>query len=278
MRIDAHQHFWKYDPAEYGWMDASMGVLKRDRLPPDLEPLLAAAGFDGSVAVQARQSLAETEWLLDLADRHGFIRGVVGWVDLRSPDVGAQLARFAARPKLRGVRHVVQDEPDDWFLTRPDVQRGIARLREFRLTYDLLVYTRQLPAAFELVEDFPDQPFAIDHLAKPGIRDRGMSPWKDMIRALAGFPNVCCKLSGMVTEAAWGRWTPADFHPYLDVVLEAFGPGRLMIGSDWPVCTLSGEYAAVMDIVIRYIGRLTAAEREGILGGTCARFYGLPPA
>ena len=269
IRLDAHQHFWRYDASEHVWMDDRMSVLKRDHLPDELRPLLSAAGFDGTIAVQARQNLKETRWLLELAGQYDFIRGVVGWVDLRSPELRRQLAAF---PGLVGVRHVVHDEPDDEFLLRPEFRRGIAQLREFGLTYDLLLFPKHLPEAVKLVAEFPDQPFVLDHIAKPRIADGLLSPWREDLRRLAGFPNVWCKLSGMVTETKWKLWRPEDFHPYLDVVFEAFGLERLMIGSDWPVCTLSGDYVSTMNIVINY---LSAEDREGVLGGNCARFYGL---
>ena len=275
MRIDSHQHFWQYSPVEHTWMSDEMAALKRDFLPKDLKPLLATTGFHGSVAVQARQSLEETRWLLELADRHEFIRAVVGWVDLRAEDLPQQLETFARHPKLVGVRHVIHDEPDDEFMLRPEFRRGISRLREFDLTYDLLLFAKHLPAAVRLVEEFPDQPFVLDHIAKPRIGERLLSPWRDDVEALAAWPNVHCKLSGMVTEANWKQWRPEDFHAYLDVVFEAFGADRLMIGSDWPVCTLSGDYRSTMQIVIDYLRRFPAEAQEGVLGGNCARFYGI---
>jgi L-fuconolactonase len=274
--IDAHQHFWQYNPVEHAWMTEEMAAIRRDFLPPDLKPLLDRLGFDGCVAVQARQNLEETRWLLELARGHEFVRGVVGWVDLRSAELPAQLREFAGDEKLVGVRHIVQDEPDDEFMLRDDFRRGIARLRAFDLAYDVLIYPRQLPAAIRLVEEFPDQRFVLDHIAKPPIAEGTMEPWEIGLRRLAKAQNLHCKLSGMVTEAHWGRWRAEDFRPYLDVVLEAFGPGRLMIGSDWPVCTLSAGYESTMGIVLEHIAQLSAAEREGILGGNCARFYRLP--
>ena len=274
-RIDAHQHFWCYRPETHAWITEAMPQLKRDFLPADLQPLLAAAGFDGSVAVQAQQSVAETEWLLQLAEQHAFIRGVVGWVDLCAPDVADVLRRLAAHPRLRGVRHVVQDEPDDRFMLRPEFVRGIAALAQFRLTYDILIYARQLPAAVELVQRFPQQRFVLDHIGKPEIRDRHIAVWRDGMRALAAHPNVSCKLSGMVTEANWHGWKPSDFAAYLDVVFDCFGPQRLMIGSDWPVCTLAGSYGDVIAVVTDYISFLSPSERDAIRGGNAARFYGL---
>ena len=275
LRIDSHQHFWHYRPDTHGWITAAMPQLKRDFLPDDLQPLLAASRFDGCVAVQAQQRVAETEWLLQLADQHPFIRGVVGWVDLCTRDVAEDLRRLAAHPRLRGVRHIVQDEPDDRFMLRPEFMRGIAALAAVGLTYDILVYARQLPAAFELVQRFPQQRFVLDHIGKPEIRERRLGTWRDGITALAACPNVSCKLSGMVTEADWRAWTPSDFTAFLDVVLDRFGPQRLMIGSDWPVCTLAGSYADVIALVTDYISFLSPSERDAILGGNAARFYGL---
>jgi L-fuconolactonase len=267
IRIDSHQHFWRYSPAEHVWMDDRMSALKRDHLPEELQPLLVAARFDGTIAVQARQNPEETRWLLELAGRNDFIKGVVGWVDLRSPDVREHLAGF---PKLIGVRHVVHDEPDDEFMLRLEFRRGIAQLREFGLTYDLLLFPRHLPVAVKLVEEFPEQPFVLDHMGKPRIAEGLFSPWQEDLRRLARCPNVWCKLSGLVTEAKWKQWRPDDFRRYLDVVFDAFGPDRLMIGSDWPVCTLSGDYVSTMKIVIDY---LSPGDRDGVLGGNCARFY-----
>jgi L-fuconolactonase len=275
MRIDSHQHFWRYDPREYAWISDEMATLQRDFLPKDLEPALASVGFHGAVAVQARQSLEETRWLLELASQHKFIQAVVGWVDLRSPDLPSQLERLAQHPKLAGVRHVVQDEADDEFMLRPEFRRGIARLRDFNLTYDLLLYPRHLSIAIKLVEAFQDQPFVLDHIAKPRIADGLLSPWSEGIRALGSFPNVYCKLSGMLTEARWRQWQPDDFRPYLDAVFEAFGIDRLMIGSDWPVCLLSGEYGQAMHIVIDYLRHLPAEGQAGVLGENCARFYSI---
>jgi L-fuconolactonase len=279
MHIDAHQHFWRYEPEAYPWIAAGMERLARDYLPADLAVVARPAGFAGSVAVQARQSLAESRWLLELAAADPFIRGVVGWVDLRDPEVVAQIEPLARHERFVGVRHVVQDEPDPRFLLGDAFVRGLRHLHAFGLTYDLLLYPPQLPAAVELVGLVPEQPFVLDHLAKPRIGLGTAAPefdsWRRDITALARHPNVCCKLSGLVTEAAWGRWQPADFAPYLDVVLEAFGPARLMIGSDWPVCLLSGEYAAVTGIVTDHIGALGGPEQAAILGGTATRFYGL---
>lgn len=276
-RIDAHQHFWKYDPIKYGWMDGdSMEILRRDHLPGDLEPILQASGFHGCVAVQARQTVAESEWLLELADAHDFIRGVVGWVDLRSPDLDAQLAPLARHPKFVGVRHVVQDEPDDRFMLGEAFLHGISRLADFDLAYDILIFPRQLPAACELAARFPGQRFVLDHIAKPPIAAGNLSPWREDLARLAAHRHVHCKLSGMVTETHWGRWKPEDFAVWIEIVIDLFGPGRLMIGSDWPVCTLSASHGEAMEIVSGAISRLTTDEQDAILGGNASTFYRLP--
>ena len=274
MNFDAHQHFWRYNEREYGWMGPGMDVLKKDHLPPDLLPLLQSAGFGGTLAVQARQVLEETRWLLNLSDQFPFIKGVVGWVDLRSPQLRQQLEQLAAHPKLRGVRHVVHDEPDDQFMLREDFVRGIGLLAEFGLTYDLLLFPKHLPTACELVRQFPGQRFVLDHIAKPRIKDGIVEPWAADLRKLAAFPNVWAKVSGMVTEANWRAWKPSDFAPYLDVVFEAFGTQRIMIGSDWPVCTVAATYGQVMSIVTDYIGRFSLDEQKMVLGENAHSFYG----
>jgi L-fuconolactonase len=275
MRIDSHQHFWRYSPVEHPWMSDEMVQLKRDFLPEYLQPLLQALGFDGCIAVQASQTLKETRWLLELATNHAFIGGVVGWVDLLSADLPDRLASFAAHPKFVGVRHIVHDEPDDEFMLRPAFMSGVSQLQQFDLTYDLLLFPKHLRTAVQVVQKFPEQRFVLDHIAKPRIAEGILSPWKEDLQELALYQNVYCKLSGMVTEAAWNRWKPADFIRYLDTVVEAFTPDRLMIGSDWPVCTLSGDYASTMQIVIDYIQQFPPEVQSGILGGNCARFYGI---
>ncbi len=274
MKLDSHQHFWKYDAAEYPWIPKGT-PLHRDWLPDDLAPLLKAAGLDGCIAVQARQTLEESRWLLSLADRSPIIRGVVGWVDLRDENVAGQLAELAPHAKFRGVRHVVQSEPDVNFLLGAEFQRGIAALHQFGLTYDVLVFPKQLPASIELVRKFPAQRFVLDHIAKPDIKAGAMSPWREQIRELAKLPNVSCKVSGMVTEADQARWKAADFTAYLDVVFAAFGEDRVMFGSDWPVCLLAGEYARVFALVNDFAAQFSVAAREKLLGGNAARFYGI---
>jgi len=276
MRIDAHQHFWRYNPREYDWIDESMSVLRRDFLPHDLKPELDAAGFDACIAVQARQTVEETRWLLELADQNPFIAGVVGWVDLRAENVRDQLAELCKNPKLVGVRHVVQGEPDDRFLLRTDFMRGIEALEEFNLTYDILIFPRHLPAASEFVQRFPEQRFVLDHLAKPFIKAQTVEPWASHIGRLAKFPNVFCKLSGMVTEADWKNWRPEHFKPYLETALEAFGPDRLMIGSDWPVCKVAGSYSQVMALVMELMKGYSTDAIEKVLGATAQKFWRLP--
>lgn len=275
MRIDAHQHFWKYSRQEYEWIENSMQCLQRNFLPEDLKPELDANGFDGSITVQARQSLQETEWLLDLAERSQWILGVVGWVDLQAADVRTQLRKASCNPKLVGIRHIVQSEPDDRFLMRPEFQRGVSALEEFGLAYDILVYAKHLPVAVEFVQCFPRQRFVVDHLAKPRIKDGEISDWTEGIRQLALCQNVSCKLSGLITEADWTHWTAEQITPYLDVAFDTFGPLRLMIGSDWPVCLVAGSYARAVQLVKDYIHRRAAAFEEDVLGQNAARFYRL---
>lgn len=276
IRIDAHQHFWSYDAQQYPWINPKWPIRK-SFLPPDLKPLLDAHLIDACVAVQARQSLEETIWLLDLAKNYPFIAGVVGWINLLADSpkaIASQLERIN-REKLVGVRHVVQDEIDDRFMLRTDFLTGIAALREYGLTYDILIFPKQLPAAIELVRKFPEQPFVLDHIAKPVIREGLIEPWSVQIKELAKSPNVHCKISGMVTEARWNDWKPSDFRPYLDVVWNAFGEDRLMFGSDWPVCLLSGDYAQVSSIVTDYLAQFPETTREEVLGGNAIRFYNL---
>jgi L-fuconolactonase len=276
MHIDAHQHFWSYNPVEYDWIDDSMQSLRRDFLPADLRPELERAGFQGCVAVQARQILEETRWLLDLAERSDFILGVVGWVDLRSPRLREELESLAgSKSKLVGVRHVVQSEPDERFVLQPEFLHGIALLEEFDLAYDILIYAKHLPVAAEFVERLPRQRFVLDHLAKPPIKGGELADWERGIRKLASFPNVYCKLSGLVTEADWRHWQPEDIKPSLDVAFESFGARRLMIGSDWPVCTVAASYSQTMAVVKDYLAAHSTEVRDAVLGGNAQRFWKL---
>jgi L-fuconolactonase len=276
-RVDAHQHFWRYDAAEYGWIDDSMAALRRDFLPHELEREIARIGIDACVAIQARQTLDETRWLLSLADAHPFIWGVVGWVDLQSPDVDRELERLGRHPKLVGIRHIAQSEPDDRFLLHPAFLQGLSQLEQFGLAYDILIYSRHLPVAAELAARLPRQRFVLDHLAKPDVRGRDRLAWERDLRALAGQPNVWAKLSGLATEADWTAWTPADLNPYLDIAFDCFGADRLMIGSDWPVCTVAGDYQRTMTVVMDYVAARPARERDAVLGGNAVRFWNLQP-
>ncbi|GAA0542143.1 amidohydrolase family protein [Chitinophaga japonensis] len=275
MIIDSHQHFWQYHPVKDAWITDDMKVIQRDFLPPDLQPVLEQNGVDGCVAVQADQSETETQFLLDLAAAHPFIKGVVGWTDLRAPDLATKLERYAGAGKLKGFRHIVQGEPDPDFLLREDFCKGVQALASYDFTYDILIYPIQLPAAEKFVQRFPLQRLVIDHMAKPYCKTGDIAEWEKSMRAIAQSPNVYCKISGLVTEADWQRWQPADFAPYLDVVLDAFGPQRLMYGSDWPVCLVAAEYAQVKGIVTDYISRLGAAEQAAIMGGNATAFYKL---
>jgi L-fuconolactonase len=276
MKIDAHQHFWRFAPETHGWITERMGVLKRDFLPSDLEAERIASGVHGSVAVQAEQSERETDFLLSLAECDRSIMGVVGWVDFRRHDLCERLEHYSKRDRLMGFRHLVEFEPDDDFLLREDFLRGIAHLERYGFTYDIVIYPRHVANAVRFVEKFPSQRFVIDHLAKPEIRSGAVAAkWRDGIAALAAHPNVYCKLSGMVTEADWTQWRADDFAPYLDAVVGAFGVERVMFGSDWPVCLVAASYAQVMGIVEAYAGRFSASECAKIFCENAARFYGL---
>ncbi|WP_297086599.1 amidohydrolase family protein [uncultured Draconibacterium sp.] len=273
MKIDAHQHFWKYNPEEYSWITDELMVIKRDFLPQHLQPLLKANGYDSCIAVQARQTIEETNWLLGLANQNSFIKGVVGWVDLRSNILEQTLEELAENKKLVGVRHVVQDEPDNDFMLRQDFKNGIALLEKFSLTYDILVFPKQLSAAIELAKTFPNQPFVIDHIAKPDIKSGRTEEWKKNIRPFKDLDNVKCKISGMVTEADWANWSSSDFTPYLDVIVETFGTKRIMYGSDWPVCLLAADYAKMSKITKEYFAAFSQTEQDDIYGKNCERFY-----
>ncbi len=274
MKIDSHQHFWHYNATEYGWINDEMAVLRNDFLPVQLVKELTTIGFDGSIAVQARQSLEETNWLLQLADLHPFIKGVVGWIDLQSEQAEMEIAHFAKHPKAAGVRHVIHDEADVNFMLQPSFMGGMKMLEPYQLTYDLLIFPIHLDATIQFIPHFSEQQiFVIDHIAKPLIREGILSPWKEKMTLLASYPNVFCKVSGMVTEANWQMWRTEDIRPYLDVVFETFGTERVMIGSDWPVCLLAGNYGEVMAIVTDYIAEFSESEKAMILGGNACRAY-----
>ncbi len=275
MTIDSHQHFWRYDRAECGWIDDSMARLQRNFLPEDVIDQMARTGIDASIAVQARQSLEETRWLLELADANPFIAGVIGWVDLQAENPREQLETFAPASKLVGVRHIVQAEADDRFLLTPAFCRGISMLEDLELAYDILIFPRHLDVAAEFVSRFPRQRFVIDHLAKPNIRQGELKEWERGFRALAEFPHVFCKVSGLVTEADWTRWTPDQLRPYLDVAFDAFGAQRLIAGSDWPVCTMAGDYSRTMSVLTHYLSGRPESERVAVMGGTAQRCWNL---
>jgi len=274
VRVDSHQHFWRYSREGQAWIDDSMSVLQRDFMPPELERELEQAGVEASVAVQVGQSLAETQFLLGLAQQHPFIRGVVGWVDLRDPELERTLETLAADERFKGVRHIVQSEPAG-FLADPAFRAGVARLARFDLSYDVLVYAHQLPEAVDFVRALPQVRFVLDHLAKPQIRAGRLEPWREHLRELSQSPNVACKLSGLVTEASWNAWRPDDLRPFIDAAVESFGPSRLLVGSDWPVCTLAGSHREVMEIFRDYFASFSTAEQAAIFGDTATRVYRL---
>ena len=277
MKIDSHQHLWRFDPVEYGWIPKDAPTLRRDYLHADLARELDAANLDGAVAVQARQSLAENDFLLAQAEASGGrIRGVVGWVDLAADDVDAVLARYGARPRFVGVRHVVQGETDPGFLARPSFNRGISRLRAHGLAYDVLIYAPQLPAAIAFVDRHPAQPFVLDHIAKPAIvPGRVDEAWSRDFREIARRPHVTCKLSGVATEVRGTTWDVATIRPYVELALDVFGPARLMFGSDWPVCRLRTEYGDWVTTLQGLTVHWSAAEQAAFWGGTASRVYGL---
>ncbi len=274
-RIDAHHHLWKYDPKEYGWIDDSMKTIRSNFLPEHLQQEIRAVGIDGVVTVQARQSVAETDWLLGMAKDHSFMRGVVGWVPLTDARVADALGKFKGNAKLKAVRHVVQGEPDPNYILRDDFNRGIAALRQFGLVYDILIFERQLPQSIKFVDRHPNQIFVLDHIAKPRIKENIVSPWRENLIELAKRPNVYCKISGMVTEADYHMWTEHQLDPYFDAVLHAFEPKRLMFGSDWPVALVAVNYARWFKLVSKKIEKLSAAEQDRILGGTAVEAYKL---
>lgn len=276
MRIDAHQHFWRYSVAEYGWIEESMATIRRDFMPGDLAVALATAGLQGSVAVQARQTIAETEWLLQLAATHAQIKGVVGWLPLaeQGARVGELLDRYAAHPRFKGVRHVLQAEPESYFADAR-FNDALEEVSARGLTYDLLIFARQLPAAIAWADRHPSLRIVLDHIAKPVVQGAPAREWREQLRELARRERICCKFSGVVTEVPGWRWTPELLRPYFDVVLEAFGPHRLMFGSDWPVCLVASDYARWFAFVEECVRPLSADERAAILGGTATAFYRL---
>ena len=274
MRIDSHQHFWKYDPVRNNWIDETMFVLRKDFLPEDLAPILSANKVDGCIAVQADQSENETHFLLNLAQQNEFIKGVVGWVNLCDKNVEERLEHFSQNKYLKGVRHILQAESED-FILKNDFQQGIKNLQKFGLTYDILIYPNQLKNTIALVKNFPEQKFVLDHIAKPYIKTSQIKEWEIDLRELANYQNVSCKVSGLITEADWHQWKAEDFKPYFDVVFEAFGAKRTLFGSDWPVCLLAGDYEQVLHLIENYLQQFSKEEQELIMGANTATFYAL---
>jgi L-fuconolactonase len=275
VKIDSHQHFWKFDPVRDSWIDESMSAIQRNFMPADLEPILHKHGIDGCVAVQADQSEAETEFLNGLAESNDFIKGVVGWIDLRAVNVKERLAHFSSFKKIKGFRHVLQGETDRALMLSPQFTNGISSLKAFDYTYDILIFPDQLGYSSEFVKAFPNQPFVVDHIAKPDIKNKNIEKWEKGIRAMAKYENVYCKVSGMITEADWYDWKLSDFDLYLDIVFEAFGTKRLMFGSDWPVCNVAGGYQQMLSVVKNYISKLSADEQARFWGLNAMEFYKL---
>ena len=273
--IDAHHHLWHYSPQGYPWITDRMRVLHQDFLPPDIALELRANNVDGCIAVQARQTLEETKTLLGYAEEYAFLRGVVGWAPISSPVFPSLLDELCCHRKLRGLRHAIQDEPDQNFILGEDFQRGVELLGEKGLVYDILIFEKHLPQVIAFVDRHPRQTFVLDHIGKPRIAEKLLSPWKKNLCALAQRENVYCKLSGLVTEANWSKWTETDLQPYFDIVMQAFGPRRIMMGSDWPVCLLASSYSRWMQLVRKWISTFSIEERERVLGGTAIEAYRL---
>lgn len=272
-RIDSHQHFWHYNPTKHIWMDDRMKSIKRDFLPADLLPHLKNFGLDGCVAVQANQAEVENDFLLKLAAEYDFIKGIVGWVDLQAENVSERLEYYQQFPKIKGFRHVIHDEPALDFMLGKDFMNGVSKLNKYGYTYDILIFEKHLPNTIKFIEALPNQPFVIDHIAKPLIKDQIMEDWATNIKKVGAFENVCCKISAMTTEADWQNWTKADFTKYLDVVVEAFGTERIMYGSDWPVCQLAASYEAQFDIVKDYFSSFSQSEQDKFFGKNARDFY-----
>ena len=275
MIIDSHQHFWNYEPEKHLWIDDEMSVIKRDFLSDDLQKVFAENGVDACVAVQADQTTEETNFLISIAENNNFIKGVVGWVNLRSESIEEDLLKYKKYDVVKGFRHVVQGEQDHNFMLRPEFLRGIELLGKYDLCYDILIFPHQLGAALELVKKFPNQKFVIDHIAKPYIKDGFFEGWAVMMREIAKHQNVYCKISGMITEAGYKTWTTEQVHPYMKLVLESFGAGRVMYGSDWPVCLVAGNYSMVKSLVTDFISDLSQEQQNAIMGGNAAKFYNL---
>ncbi|MGY3052058.1 L-fuconolactonase [Pedobacter sp. UYEF25] len=273
MKLDSHQHFWKFDPIKDAWIDETMELIRRDFLPENLNPILSAHHFDGCIAVQADQSEEQNTFLLDLAKENSCIKGIVGWVDLADEEVEDRLEYYQSFPLIKGFRHVLQGETQRDFMLTPKFKRGIGRLEKHNFTYDILIFTDQIKHAEKLVSQFPNQKFVIDHMAKPHIKSNALADWKNDMTAIARHENVCCKISGLITEADWTNWQKADFIPYMDAVFEVFGTKRLLYGSDWPVCELAGGYEKALSIVEDYTIKLSDTEQEDIFGNNAVKFY-----
>ena len=274
-RIDSHQHFWQYNPQKHGWITDDMKVIQRDFLPSDLLPILQKNNIDGCISVQADQTEDETDFLLELSNNHDFIRGIVGWVDLRADNIYERLAHYSQFKKLKGFRHIVQGEIDTEFMLRPKFKNGITALALHDFTYDILIYHYQLEQAIQFVKLFPNQKFVLDHLGKPDIKSGEYALWQTNIKKLALHQNVFCKISGMTTEGEWNNWKPSDFNVYLDTIVKAFGTDRLMYGSDFPVCTLAATYEAQLNIITVYFSTFTNLEKKKIMGDNASKFYGI---
>lgn len=275
MTIDAHQHFWMYDPLKYKWIDDTMAAIRYDFMPSDLWQVYNDNNIDGCVAIQAVQTLEETNFLITQSDEFSFIKGVIGWVDLRAHTLEAQLEQFSRQAIVKGFRHIVQGEPDPNFLLQADFLNGVSCLKKYNYTYDILVYPHQLGEVLEFVRHFPDQKFVLDHLGKPYIKEGHFDGWAVLVREIASAKNVYCKLSGMVTEADYHHWTPSQMMPYIELVLESFGTERIMFGSDWPVCLLAADYATVKQLVTDAIAKLSLDEQASIMGQNAINFYNL---
>jgi L-fuconolactonase len=275
--IDAHQHFWQLSlPFNYSWLDTPQHApIRRDFMPADLKPHLDAFGVQKTILVQVLHNIAETRWALGLAEHYPFIAGVVGWVDLAGTSCESHVLELKKHRKFVGVRHLTQDEADDDFIVRADVLRGLAILQKHRVPFDLLFHVKHLRHVPALARSLPELPMVIDHLGKPNIKDHRLDEWLPGFRAAAAFPNIYCKLSGLITEADWRHWQPADLKPYVQTALECFGPERLLFGSDWPVCQLAGSYQQVHEGMLDALGPLSESDREAIFGGTARRFYGV---
>lgn len=275
MVIDSHQHFWKYEPVKHDWIDDDMSVIRRDFLPSDLAKVFQENSIDGCVAVQADQTLEETDFLIDLASINNFIKGIVGWVDLRAENIENVLEKYSTDKIVKGFRHIVQVEADHNFLLRPNFSRGISFLEKHNFTYDILVFPHQLGSVLDFVKKFPNQKFVINHIAKPYIKDGYFEGWATMMTAIGKYENIYCKMSGMVTEADFNTWTPEQIHPYMDAALEAFGGKRTLFGSDWPVCLVAGNYTKIKKLTTDFISQLSQIEQNSIMGNNAIEFYNL---